>query len=314
MSLFLDSKDLNVLSGNSLDSQSESPKLKRYVHHGYKRRRSYHHLRFKRALINLPEYFYEFTWTNRSLVTSYMHSANAFGGGTMIETETCPRDVIQRDIFGRLFPTSANEFRQLLDLQNNGGHNLDIMELYGRLFEGVEANVEFLSVEWSPKSVCSISSGFEHRTLGAKPIRASDVEDEDDSNLDSASAQPTQSATASSDLPAGSVPSDDAVDTSTTTTYLGDKLLTMIIPPIAILTALLFAVGIGCCFHRANARRKAMGTMQEITEENPNLYRQRIPIQFEFERGGGPGMRATEHEAMIDTRGRHPVMRSLMPH
>lgn len=188
------------------------------------------------------------------------------------------------------------------------------MEIYSRLFESIEANVEFLSVEWTPKSVCQYTAGLEARTFGARPQK------EFEGDLPPGASPQTPPPPPTPEPPVGGHPDDDLdhFPTDYSSTYLGDKLLTMIIPPIAILTALLFAVTIGCCFHRANLRRKAMGNMTEITEENPNLYRQRIPIQFEFERGGGPGgihrgMGLGEQEAMLDgsKMGRHPVRRTF---
>lgn len=183
------------------------------------------------------------------------------------------------------------------------------MEIYSRLFESIEANVEFLSVEWTPKSVCQYTGGLEARTFGARPQK------EFEGDLPAGASPQTPPQPPPTPEPPIGHPDDelDHFPTDYSSTYLGDKLLTMIIPPIAILTALLFAVTIGCCFHRANLRRKAMGNMTEITEENPNLYRQRIPIQFEFERGGGgPGgihRGGMEQEAMLDgsKMGRHPV-------
>ncbi|KAJ6220600.1 hypothetical protein RDWZM_006412 [Blomia tropicalis] len=274
------------------------------THSTKKRRRSYHNLRFRRNVdaYGGPDYFYEFVWTNRSLVTQVYSSANVYGGGTVSETIGCPSDQIHSDVYDRLFPSSATEFLANVKLDRNGSH-MDVMEIYTRLFESVEANVEFLSIEWQPKSVCSVGSGLEHRIFGAKPIH----EPDDDSSEDDGSAQPTQVSTNAPEPPLLS-PDDGDIELLPAQTYLGDKLLTVIIPPIAILTALLFAVTIGCCFHRANLRRKAMGTaMQDVSEESPNLYRQRIPIQFEFERGG---VRATETEAMLG-QGRNPVQ--IMP-
>lgn len=102
----------------------ESPKTasKRMAHLGVsskKKRRSYHHLRFRRGIYTpgtTPEYFYEFVWTNRTVVTSYLHSSNAYGGGTLFETETCPRETMLHDLYRRLFPASPREFATFVHL------------------------------------------------------------------------------------------------------------------------------------------------------------------------------------------------------
>lgn len=266
-----------------------------------KRRRSYHRLRFKRSLSLLGDFFYEFIWTNRSLVTSYLHQSNAYSGGSVFETETCPKSLIHADIYGRIFPHSVEEFMRNTGLANN--HSLyDVKDAYSLLFSKIEANVDFLSVEWSPKSVCSHNPGLEPRILGTKPIRdlASSVESEDDVEEDSVdhSSQP-ESVTDQE----GVLTDERDLDQLPTQHYLGDKLLTLIIPPIAILVALLFAVTIGCCFYRANLRRKAIGNHQSLHEESPSLFRQRIPIRFEFERGRGMGQASLgEQESMLDSK------------
>lgn len=297
--------DLNGDTVNSLTNEEqkqlfEKPNLK-------KRRRSYHNLRFKRTVNTIGDYYYEFVWTNRSLVTSYMHSSDSIGGGSVFETETCPKTIIQNDIYERLFPKSIEDFMRNTNMINN--HTIfDVKDAYSYLFTKIEANVEFLSVEWTPKSVCSNNPGLEPRVLGTKPIRdsASNEENEDDVEQAVVDHSPQPESVTNQD---GAVSVDEnEIEHKPTQQYLGDKLLAMIIPPIAILIALLFAVTIGCCFHRANLRRKAVGNHHALHEESPSLFRQRVPIRFEFERGRNLGF-PNEQESMLDSKmpQQHPV-------
>ncbi|OTF75162.1 hypothetical protein BLA29_006493, partial [Euroglyphus maynei] len=251
--------------------------------------------------------------------TSYSHSENVVGGGSIFETKTCPKSIIQQDIYHKLFPRNTQEFLANVNLTKNIT-SMDVLEIYNQLFDPLEANLKFLSVEWIPKSVCSNSLGLENRVLGAKPIRDTSGEDDDDEedesvNLDdSVAAAETEDPTINISINQD-VSETPEVDEYPNMHYFGDRLLAMLIPPIAILIALLFAVTIGCCFHRANQRRKAMGTMAPYHDESPTLYRQRIPIQLEFERGGlrGSGIHPSEQESMLDSKfGRQPV--HIMPH
>ncbi|KAH9417598.1 Dystroglycan (Dystrophin-associated glycoprotein 1) [Dermatophagoides pteronyssinus] len=291
-------------------------------HHPHDKRLNNHHetslIRPVRAISSLQsDYFYEFVWTNRTLVTSYSHSQNALGGGSIFETKTCPKKIIQEDIYHRLFPRNTQEFLSNVNLNNNIT-SMDVLDIYNQLFDPLEANLKFLSVEWIPKSVCSNSPGLENRVLGAKPIRDTSAEDDDDEdesvNLDdSIAAAETEDPSINISMNPDDNETPD-VDEYPNMHYFGDRLLAMLIPPIAILIALLFAVTIGCCFHRANQRRKAMGAMAPYHDESPTLYRQRIPIQLEFERGGlrGSGIHPSEQESMLDSKfGRHPVQ--IMP-
>lgn len=271
-------------------------------------------LRTKRFTTLDGEYFYEFTWTNRSLITKVEQSVSPYGGGSLYETDTCPKPTIKEDIYDRLFPESVNQFitnvgiPNLLDNEGKSSKS-DLMDAYFALFQLAEANVEFLSVEWQPRSVCSQTVGIESRTLGSKPIKSDaadiDADDEgtgldDDSNNNDPSSSSTQNTTPPANK--SGVASDDEIDLLPTYPYVGDKMLALIIPPIAIMTALLFAVCIGCCFYRASNRRKALANHQVGLDESPTLVRKRIPIQFEFERGfGGAGtIRHPEAEAMLD--------------
>ena len=67
-----------------------------------------------------------------------------------------------------------------------------------------------------------------------------------------------------------------------------DFLFTTIIPPVAILVALILAGIVGCCFHRANRKRKSL-EISRISgdpihpEREAFLQKGRKPIIFEFE-------------------------------
>lgn len=295
-----------------------------HQHHHDHHRRQVHKLRFRRDTLSVDgEYFYQFTWTNRSLVTSFSRST-ALGGGSVYETETCPKDVIMEDIYHRLFPQSIDQFVVNTGLnQTMAAADIKLVDklhglrdVYAILFESVDANMIFLSLEWLPKSVCADQQEISGRAFGTKPYRNEEAErqEEEKSKKEPPSAQSTES-----NFDTGTLAPGGEFDIPPATEYLGDKMLAMIIPPIAILVALLFAVCIGCCFHRANVRRKAaMNGMQGGVgmagmmmmgggggggEETPNLTRKRIPIQFEFERMVRPGgmmMTGGEHEAMLD--------------
>lgn len=309
---------------NAENHLSESKQqVKRHLHNHHQNRIWNHHhetslIRPVRSINNLQsDYFYEFVWTNRTLVTSYSHSQNVLGGGSIFETKTCPKSVIQEDIYRKLFPRNSQEFLSNVNFNKNIT-SMDVLDIYNQLFDPLEANLKFLSVEWIPKSVCSNNPGLENRVLGAKPIRDTSAEDDDEedesADLDnSVAAAETEDPTISISINHDVSEAPD-VDEYPNMHYFGDRLLAMLIPPIAILIALLFAVTIGCCFHRANQRRKAMGTMAPYHDESPTLYRQRIPIQLEFERAGlrGSGIHPSEQESMLDSKfGRHPV--HIMP-
>ncbi|KAF7491795.1 Dystroglycan [Sarcoptes scabiei] len=264
--------------------------------------------RSRRQSGQLGDYFYEFIWTNRTLVTSYSH--NAFGGGSMFETKTCPKTILQDDILRRLFPASPSEFLAMVNLEKNIT-NLDILDIYNQIFDPLEANLEFVSVEWSPKSVCYNSPGLETKIFGAKPIAdtsAEDVDDINDENSDDDHETKQSESISETEDPSINIPVEDSTkifDEYPNMIYYGDRLLAMLIPPVAILIALLFAVTIGCCFYRANQRRKAIGTIPAYHDESPSLYRQRIPIQLEFERGSAlrsSGLHPNEQESMLDTK------------
>src|SRR5690606_26565831 len=124
-----------------------------------------------------------------------------------------------------------------------------------QLFEPIEANLEFLGIEWTPKSVCSQSPLLQSRMLGAKPIKDgadddSDSDDDDDQQEGhkEVAEEVSQAPPGATDQPLPPVVDDTAegeIDVLfSSPQYIGDKLLAMIIPPIAILIALLFAVTI----------------------------------------------------------------------
>lgn len=313
------------VNSNSLSIYNENIKQqnKRHTYHYLTNNHNNHNhhkkhgnvLRSIRAINMQSDYFYEFIWTNRTLVTSYSHSQNVLGGGTIFETKTCPKEVIQRDIYERIFPRSVKEFLSSVNVKENIT-STDVMDIYNQVFNPLEANLEFLSVEWQPKSVCSNNLGLDTRTFGAKPVRDTSIEEEEEEQAgvdldDSIAAAETEDPSIMIDVTKEQT---ELEEYPPNIINLGDRMLAMLIPPIAILIALLFAVTIGCCFHKANQRRKAIETDEpRYHEESPTLYRQRIPIQLEFERGiRVGGLHPGEQESMLDTKfGRHPVICKL---
>ena len=135
------------------------------------------------------------------------------------------------------------------------------------LKEIFEPNYDLINVEFVPTGVCK--NQMSSKLMGPRPIPVT--------------SPPPPIMTSPKPTPGEDEVVENDIDES------NEFLLTTIIPPVAILIALIFAAIVGCCFHRANKRRKSVeisGRLpgdSALNEREAFLQKGRIPIIFEFE-------------------------------
>ena len=169
---------------------------------------------------------------------------------TIVGHEYCPKELINENVLNRIFRRDYDSLKALKDV-----------------FEPLY--YDLLNVEFEPIGVCKTK--MSSKVLGHRPI-------------------PVTSPPSTESSPTKPTPREDedignAVDIDESNEFL----LTTIIPPVAILIALIFAAIVGCCFHRANKRRKSVEISTRLpgesglNEREAFLQKGRIPIIFEFE-------------------------------
>ncbi|XP_054164939.1 dystroglycan 1-like [Oppia nitens] len=164
--------------------------------------------------------------------------------------DKCPKDLISENVLKRIFQ-----------------RDYDSLKAHKEVFE---PNFDLINVEFQPLGVCT--NFMNTKTLGARPVPIT--------SPPSTMWTPTQQPTPREDEDL-----DNVIDIEDSNEFL----LTTIIPPVAILIALIFAAIVGCCFHRANKRRKSieissrLPTDSALNEREAFLQKGRIPIIFEFE-------------------------------
>ena len=136
------------------------------------------------------------------------------------------------------------------------------------LKEIFEPNYDLINVEFEPLGVCK--QLMSSKLMGPRPIPVT---------------TPPPSVITPTKPP---IREDEEIETNDIDES-NEFLLTTIIPPVAILIALIFAAIVGCCFHRANKRRKSVEISGRLpgdsglNEREAFLQKGRIPIIFEFE-------------------------------
>ncbi len=168
---------------------------------------------------------------------------------TIVGHEKCPKELILNNIYNRIFERDYDSLKVLKEI--------------------FEPNYDLINVEFQPMGVCK--DQLTPKVMGPRPIPVT--------SPPSTVLIPTQP-TSKEDEDA-----DNAIDIDESNEFL----LTTIIPPVAILIALIFAAIVGCCFHRANKRRKSVEISTRLpgdpslNEREAFLQKGRIPIIFEFE-------------------------------
>ena len=168
---------------------------------------------------------------------------------TIVAQDHCPKEAINEDIYKRLFDRSYDSLKSLKEV--------------------FEPNYDLINVEFEPTEVCK--NTMSPKMMGPRPIPAT--------------SPPPSMHTPTKSPPREDEDAENAVDIDESNEFL----LTTIIPPVAILIALIFAAIVGCCFHRANKRRKSVEISSRLpgesglNEREAFLQKGRIPIIFEFE-------------------------------
>ncbi|CAG2106178.1 unnamed protein product [Medioppia subpectinata] len=168
---------------------------------------------------------------------------------TIVGHDNCPQHLIKDNILNRIFKRSYDSLKSLKDV--------------------FEPNYEFINVEFEPLGACKTK--LSPKVMGARPIPVT--------------IPPSTQWTPTKPTPREEEDVENAIDIDESNEFL----LTTIIPPVAILIALIFAAIVGCCFHRANRRRKSveissrLPTDSGLNEREAFLQKGRIPIIFEFE-------------------------------
>lgn len=168
---------------------------------------------------------------------------------TIVGGDNCPKEAINENIYKRLFERSYDSLKSLKEV--------------------FEPNYDLINVEFEPTGVCK--NKMSPKMMGPRPIPAS--------------SPPPPIHTPTRGPPREEEDTENAVDIDESNEFL----LTTIIPPVAILIALIFAAIVGCCFHRANKRRKSVEISSRLpgesglNEREAFLQKGRIPIIFEFE-------------------------------